>query len=87
MVRVLPTTSNLSCKKLGLLTGLNVSGQTRTIAFQLFLQQYGKTSCSFLSPVSLTLKFSLLLCKYKIVVVFVVFYQTLSLRCWKKYGY
>ena len=34
-----------------------MSGQTRTIAFQLFLQQYGKTSCSFLSPVSLKLKF------------------------------
>ena len=55
--------------------------------FSTFLQQYGKTSCSFLSPFSLKLKFSLLLYKYKIVVVFVVFYQTLSLRCWKKYGY
>ena len=34
-----------------LLTGLNVSGQTRIIAFQLVLKQCCKTSCTFLLPV------------------------------------
>ena len=38
------------------LTGLNVSGETRNIAFQLVLKQCCKTSCTFLLPVLLKVK-------------------------------
>ena len=43
-------------QQIRLLIGLKVGGKTRNIAFQLVLQQYCKTSCTFLLPVLPKLK-------------------------------
>ena len=47
MLPVLPTTKNKPCNLICCKTGLNVSGKTRNVAFQLVLLQCRKTNCVF----------------------------------------